>query len=657
MFPSIEIESKLIPKHLFSIKLIQYFLDFTVLIAAFVFAYLLRFDFALSAEQYRSCLTHTLVVVFFQIVSLRAFKVHRFIWRYISLPEITQIFQALAIAVVPIMLVRSFFAVTPSIAVIPMSVILMNFFLAASGLLGIRLLRRAIHENSRCKKHPTKKEAQKSVLLIGAGRAGVMMLAELKSGGNPNYKVRGFIDDNPLKLGLVINGVEVIGKTRDIPRKVRELNIDYVIITLVEASRRDMQRIVRICESVPVKVKTIPGLSELLDEKVSVSRIRDIEVEDLLGRSPVELDKQSIEAFLSAKKVLVTGAGGSIGSELVRQLLRCEPQELILVERSEFALFNIENEINARCPKCRIVSLIADIGDGNRMQKIFEQYKPQVVFHAAAHKHVPMMELNSAEALKNNVLGTQTVARIAAEAGAEAFVLISTDKAVNPTSIMGASKRVAELIIQDLNSKYPTRFVAVRFGNVINSNGSVIPIFREQIKNGGPVTVTHPEMERFFMTIPEASQLVLQAGAIGQGGEIFILDMGEPVKILELARETIRLSGFEPDEDIQIVYTGMRSGEKLTEELQTSKEKLTKTIHSKIFIGHIAPFSSQKVSAALREIRELCSRQDETAIRFYLSELLPEANLVKNQSTEDLQILEFEKEITPYQSFPARLTV
>jgi FlaA1/EpsC-like NDP-sugar epimerase len=638
MFPTVQLESKIIPKNIVSIKLMQAALDLLTLGGAFGLAYLLRFDGFLPDDQKQLIEWQMLVVVPFQFCVLRLCKIHKFIWRYVSVREANQIVGALALAALPLLFLRLVSGENPYFTVVPFSIIFLDFFLATTGIVAIRVLRREIYETNRIKENSASAKAgKKSILLIGAGRAGVITLAELKKGRDLNYTVKGFIDDDSRKAGLVINGVEVVGRTSDIPRKVRELKIDHVLITLEEASRAEMRRILDVCKKTPVKVKTIPGLSELLDEKVIVSRIRNVEVEDLLGRAPVELDRQSIEAFLAEKVVLITGAGGSIGSELVRQLLGCRPEKLILVERCEFALFNIEREIRLRAPQCEIVPVIGDVCDNNRMAGVFRRYRPQVVFHAAAHKHVPMMEENAVEALKNNVLGTNSLGLLAGQANVEAFVLISTDKAVNPTSIMGSSKRVAEIAAQNLNSRFETRFITVRFGNVIGSNGSVIPIFHEQIKNGGPVTVTHPEMQRFFMTIPEASQLVLQAGAIGQGGEIFILDMGEPVKILDLARETIRLSGLKPDEDIQIVYTGIRPGEKLFEELENDKEQLARTIHPKIFIGQITPYPSREVERAIMEIGNLCQTEDDTQIRRFLSELIPEARLFGEDKTITLE--------------------
>ena len=611
------------------LKTIQTFFDLTILAAAFVAAYLLRFDFAPAPNDLRQALIQATVVAPFQLLILYLYGIHKFIWRYVSLREMNRILAALLMAACPLLALRLCLSSDYEIAIIPISIIILNFFLASIGILALRILRREFYEY----RHRistvflnSERSERKSVLLIGAGRAGVMTLAEIKSRGDINLDVKGFVDDDKLKIGAIINGVKVLGATTLLPQLVEDLKIDHVIISIAQTSRRDFQRIIELCRQIPVKVRAIPGLYELLQEKVTVSRIRDIQIEDLLGRSPIQLEEKSIQSFLNTKVVMITGAGGSIGSELVRQLVYCQPDKLVLVERSEFALFQIEREIKVNFPETDFVPVIGDICDEERMRRVFERFRPQIVFHAAAHKHVPLMEINASEALKNNILGTEIVGRLAGECNAEAFVLISTDKAVNPSSVMGATKRVAELIIQDLNKNFKTRFLAVRFGNVIGSNGSVIPTFRAQIKKGGPVTVTHPEMKRFFMTIPEATQLVLQAGAIGRGGEIFILDMGEPVRILDLARETIKLSGLKPDVDIQIVFTGIRPGEKLIEELETDKEKLSKTIHPKIFIGEIAPYPSAEIRAIINETIVLCLSENNLHIRRFLSDTLPEAN-------------------------------
>lgn len=623
--PFIRLVSSYVP-----MKVTQNLLDVIVLCTAFILSYLLRFDFSPSKEDLRLCVIQLFIVIPIQFLALHLFGIHKFIWRYVSVRESKRILTAIFVATIPIILLRLTLPNWLMWGKVPLSITILDFCFALVGIISLRMTRREIYEHSRRNSTPKSSAEKQSVLLIGAGRAGVMTLNEIKSRGDITLDVKGFIDDDSSKIGAVINGVTVLGNTSELPHIVRKLNVNHVIISMAQATREDFQRILEICRGIPIRVRAIPGLFELLQEKVTVSRIRDIEIEDLLGRSPIQLEEQSIQNFLNNKTIMVTGAGGSIGSELVRQLTLCKPEKLILVERCEYALFQIEREIKINFPEINFVPVIADICDFNRMTKVFQQFKPQVVFHAAAHKHVPMMEFNSSEALKNNALGTNLVGKLAGQHGAEAFVLISTDKAVNPTSIMGASKRVAELFIQDLNRRFDTRYVAVRFGNVMGSNGSVIPTFREQIRKGGPVTVTHPLMERFFMTIPEATQLVLQAGAIGKGGEILILDMGKPVKILDLAKETIKLSGLTPDVDIKIVFTGMRPGEKLVEELETDKEKLSNTIHPKIFVGQIDPYPSAKIQEMMYEINDLCYLEDDGKIRVFLSHYIPEARIRDN---------------------------
>ena len=376
-----------------------------------------------------------------------------------------------------------------------------------------------------------------------------------------------------------------------------------------------------------MKVRIIPGLYEIIEGRVEISRIRDVQIEDLLGREPVCLDIESISRKLTGKVVMITGAGGSIGSEMARQVRRFSPANLLLVERAEFALFPIDHELRRSDSNQSIVPLVADVGDESRMRFIFETYRPQVVIHAAAHKHVTLMESNPCEAVQNNVLNTRLLAEIAGQYQAEAFVLVSTDKAVRSTSVMGASKRVAELVVQDLNRRYATGFVAVRFGNVIDSTGSVIPIFREQIRKGGPVTVTDRRMKRYFMTITEAAPLVLQASAIGRGGEVFILHMGDPVRIIDLATTLITLSGLKPHEDIKIEEVGMRPGEKLYEELRFENEETVPTSHPKIFINKIATMESDMIVNALTRLAKLIRDRDESGLRVFLNDLLPEANL------------------------------
>ena len=608
---------------------IQFVMDLVVLVAAFALAYLLRFDFNIPRDNLLAALRQVPYVVLIQFGTLVLAGVYAFIWRYIGMAEMRAFVNAAYWALLPILLIRISLPAAYHPWRVPLSIIVVDTMLAYGGVLGVRVLRRALYERyeKQLQTGVARSLPKKPVLLIGAGRAGVVAAREIRSRGNLDIEVKGFIDDDPNKQGSMIYGVRVLGTTNDLCELVEKLRIDHVVITLANAPGQEIRRIVEICEKIPVRVRIIPALYEILQGHVEVSRIRDVQIEDLLGRDPVRLDEEEMRQFLAGKVVMVTGAGGSIGSELARQTARFAPATLVLVERAEFALFNIDRELREMWPDLHVVALVADINDAARMSAIFRSYGPQVVLHAAAHKHVPMMESNVTEAVKNNVLATRLVATMAGEHQVEAFVLISTDKAVRPTSIMGATKRAAELVVQDLNQRYMTRFVAVRFGNVIGSAGSVIPIFCEQIRKGGPVTVTHPEMVRYFMTIPEASQLVLQAGAMGEGGEIFVLDMGEPVRILDLAKDLISLSGLRPYEDIDIVFSGIRPGEKLFEELEIDEECLAKTRHPKIFIGKIAVHPPDKVRAVLARLAALSETEHEIELRGCLSEFLPEAQL------------------------------
>ena len=615
--------------HRLLIKLLQFGLDLVVLIAAFGLVYLWRFDFVIPEHEFRLALTRLPYTVVIQFAGLILAGVYMFIWRYIGMSEVKAFFNAALWSILLLLVMRLGLPERFEELRIPISVIMADTPLAFGGVLGLRVLRRVIYERERKRRkvNHSGNGHKKPVLLIGAGRAGVLAAREIQSRDDMGLKIKGFVDDDPKKQRSVIQGVKVLGTTQDLSRLVPELGIDHVVISIAFASRRDFRRLLNICEQIPVRVRVIPGLFEILQGKVQVSRIRDLEIEDLLGRAPVRLDEEGMRRFLAGKTVMVTGVGGSIGSELARQVVRFQPSNLLLVERAEFALFNIERELCDGWPEVSLVPLVADVGDELRMRSIFTTHRPQVVIHAAAHKHVPMMECNASEAVKNNVFATRLLGELSGEFDVDAFVLISTDKAVRPTSVMGASKRVAELVVQDLNQRYMTRYVAVRFGNVIGSAGSVIPIFREQIRKGGPVTVTHPDMLRYFMTIPEAAQLVLEAGVMGKGGEIFVLDMGEPVRILDLARETITLSGLRPFEDIEIIFTGVRQGEKLFEELEMTEEHLVKTHHPKIFIGKIAAYPEKKVHYALKRLALLARNGQERELRRFFNELLPEAQL------------------------------
>lgn len=614
---------------------IQVVLDLSLLTAAFVAAYLLRFDFYIPEDEVRNFLIQLPLVVLLQFVALTIAGARGSIWRYTDLAHLKSFLYAAFGSFIVVAALRLALPRVHQPWRVPLSVNFIDVLLAFGGTFAMRVIRRAEYEYT--KKRLQLKEhmngngigtRKRPVLLIGAGRAGMLAAKEIEARGDLDLEIEGFVDDDGAKFGRsVVQNHKVLGNTQDLPELVRSLGIDHVVITIAHASRHQIHRIVKICEEIPVKVRIIPELYEIIEGRVEISRIRDVQIEDLLGRDPVQLDLDSLNKELAGKTVMVTGAGGSIGAELARQVLRFSPAHLLLVERAEFALFDIDHELKAANPTQSIVPLVADIGDEPRMRSIFSSYHPHVVIHAAAHKHVALMELNPTEAVKNNVLNTRQVAELAGEFKADVFVLVSTDKAVRPASMMGASKRAAELVTQDLNSAYQTRYVAVRFGNVIGSAGSVIPIFQEQIRNGGPLTVTDGRMKRYFMTIPEAAQLVLQASALGRGGEVFILQMGEPVRIMDLAETLITLSGFKPYEDIKIVEIGMRPGEKLFEELKFETEETVPTSHPKIFINKLETLEPETIRMALKRLAELVRDKDGEGLRGFLHELLPEAAL------------------------------
>ena len=612
-----------------SAKRYQLAVDLSILTASFILAYLLRFDFDIPDEDARRLLIQLPYVVLIQFLALLLAGGYTFIWRYIGMTELRAFVVAGWWSALLVVALRLGLPERMQDWRVPLSVALVDACFAYGGMLSARVLRRAIYEweQPQGDATPAGDGRRKRVLLVGAGRAGLIAAREITRRTDMGLEIKGFVDDEPNKQGSLIQGVQVRGTTQDLPRLVQELKIDHVIITIAHATRKEFRRILDLCEQCKVKVRVIPGLDDIIRGRVTLTRIRDLQIEDLLGREPVRLDEANVQRFLTGKTVMVTGAGGSIGSELARQVARFRPGSLLLVERAEFALFEIDRELRGAWPELRVVPLVADVCDEARVRAVFAAHRPDVVLHAAAHKHVPLMESNVAEAIKNNTLGTNLLGEIAGEHGADAFVLISTDKAVRPTSVMGASKRVAELLIQDLDRRFDTRYVAVRFGNVIGSTGSVIPIFLEQIRRGGPVTVTDPNMLRYFMTIPEAAQLVLQAGTMGRGGEIFILNMGEPVRILDLAQDTITLSGFRPYEDIDIVFTGPRPGEKLFEELNMSDEHVSPTAHPKILIGKIAAYPEEHIRHARERLRQLASAGQNGELYEFLRALLPEAQL------------------------------
>ncbi len=582
---------------------------------------------------------YPIMLVFFVIVKLVVFGLfgqYRGWWRYVGISDLTGIIRSSLVST--LVIVAMWFTALqtdvvrrtlPAISEVGQGVFMADLFGTIFLLAGLRMVIRLYYEEFRT----VELGRLKRFLIVGAGNTGESLLREIHRMRVVEYEVVGFIDDDPSKQGIRIHGLPVLGTVEQLAQICKDKNIEEVAIAMPSATVPQRRRVVQVCQGTKVRFRTVPSMTDIASGRFRVSQIRDVNITDLLGREAVQLDEDSIETFIKDKTILVTGAGGSIGSEMCRQICLFGPKLLLLVEQAENPLFYIERELRERFPSISLTAVICDITDRTRVEGIFDKYRPEVVIHAAAHKHVPLMELNPGEAIKNNVVGTQTVADAADKFGTGNFVMISTDKAVNPTSIMGSSKRVAELYVQDLNRTSKTHFVTVRFGNVLASEGSVVPIFKKQIAEGGPVTVTHPEMKRYFMTIPEASLLVLQAASMGQGGEIFVLDMGEPVKIMDLARELITLSGFRPDEDIEIVFTGPRPGEKLFEELSIKGEDMQETRHPKIGIWKNIPMDRDRLRRGISELVNLAGTGEHQSITAKIKELVPEYQGPNNNSS------------------------
>ena len=609
-------------------------LDLGILAAAFCLAFLLRFEGSLPGPMARTMCTYLPFVVVGKLIVFGVAGNFRLGWRYTSLRDALSLLKW-SVPVTALLLCWRVLGVASGLSLslhgaqnpVPVGVILLDLALSFLGLAGVRAAVRLLSER---RDYQLPKSAETSevcpipTLLIGAGRAGVMVANEIAARRDIGILPVGFLDDDPNLSGIELGGVPVLGTISQLDAIVRRFQVQQALITIAHRSGVAIRRIVQLCEASGIATKIIPSLSEIVEGRINLSRIRKVDIEDLLRRDPVSLDSQKIHGIVHEKTVLVTGAGGSIGSELCRLISREEPGVLVLVERAENSLFHIHRELVESFPSLRIVPSIADICDEERMEGIFSEFRPSLVLHAAAHKHVPMMEWNPCEAVKNNVLGTRSIATLSHTWDVDRFVMISTDKAVNPTSVMGVSKRVAELLIQAFAQKSTTRFMTVRFGNVLGSAGSVVPIFQQQIAKGGPVTVTHPEMKRYIMTIPEACQLVLQAGCMGTGGEIFILDMGEPVKIVDIARDLIKLSGLVPDHDVEIRFTGIRPGEKLFEELFLGEEHTRKTQHPRIFIGQGKVPDWIHIDGQVSELGELAQESATEQIYAKCREIVPE---------------------------------
>ncbi len=616
------------------------FSDVLIFVFSIIASYLFRFEFSLSPIYIQQIKTVLLWIVPLKIIVFLSSGIYRGMWRYTSIRDFWLLARACLLSTLLILAVilymSGFKGYSRAIFIVDGA---LTFLLIGGKLMAIRSYF-ARYANPKIREELFSKVTYKKVLIIGAGAAGEKILREIFENNQLHYKVIGFIDEDPQKKGRSIHGVPVLGNLGIITSVLEKEEVKEILIAIPSAKGDQIRNIVETCKDCNVSYKILPGMGELIDGRVSIKILRDISYEDLLGRPPVQLDAMGIRGYLDGKRVLITGCGGSIGSELCRQVIKYQPSCLILLDASEMNLFNIQMELQNERYFHKCEAILGHVQDKNLMNDIFKKYKPQVVFHAAAYKHVPMQEKNPWEAVFNNIVGSRVTMDISIKHHVERFVLVSTDKAVRPTNVMGASKRVTELIMQSVQGN-DTRLMAVRFGNVVGSSGSVIPIFRRQIEQGGPVTVTHPEINRYFMTIPEAAQMILQAGAMGEGGEVFILRMGIPVKIADMARDLIRLSGKEPDVDIKIIFTGLRDGEKLYEELITVGEDILPTGHEKIMVlrsnyqpgeGNILQESRKILGNKIDELTEDALRHDSRAIKKILKEIVPEYTPQENEA-------------------------
>ena len=574
-------------------------LQVALILAANVTAFILRFEGDIPpAYQVRLVQGLPFVALVYGL-GLWVFGIQRGLWRYVGLHDLGRIFwSALASTIVLFLLISLLLGWKDY----PRSVIILTGLLSGGFLAGVRLAVRSFREWLQIL-GPTARR----VLIVGAGNAGELLVRDLQANPSYNYRPVAFVDDDRVKRKVRIHGIPVVGTIADIAKAVQRYGADEIIIAIPSATPKVMQHILASCESCSAPIKTLPNVQQLLDSPISIRRVRPLSLEDLLQREPIQTDLKELHPLLEGKRILVTGAGGSIGSELCRQIATYRPALVVLFERYENSLYAVDLELRESFPSLQTLAVIGDINHSDRVNEVFAACSPNLIFHAAAHKHVPLMERNALEAVRNNVFGTQVVGNAAMAVGVDRFVLISTDKAVNPTSVMGATKQIAEGLVREMNRQEGTKFTVVRFGNVLGSNGSVVPLFTEQIRKGGPVTVTHPDIKRFFMTIPEAVQLVLQASVMGQGGDVFVLDMGEQIRVADLARNMILLSGHRPEHDIKIRYTGLRPGEKMYEELFDGRERVEATLHDKIKRAVGADtFSAESVARHLTELQKLC---------------------------------------------------
>ncbi|MCD6225122.1 MAG: polysaccharide biosynthesis protein [Deltaproteobacteria bacterium] len=608
-------------------------LDIIILFCSIYGAYLLRFDFNIPDSMLGMFFKILPVLLIIKITCFYFFDLYRGMWRYTSVEDLLNIIKACTVSS---LLIITYLLFSNRFIGVPRSVFIIDFGFTVLLIAGLRLSVRFYFEHftgdgfrvilSRFSKglFKTGKIDITKLLIIGAGDGGEKIYREIHDNSKLLYNVVGFLDDNPVKLEKKIHGIPILGSIKHIGSVMKKSGADEALIAIPSAGAEEMRRIVEICKKSGIKFKTVPGMGELLTGQVSISAIREVSYQDLLSRDVIRLDKDKIGSYLTGGRVLITGAGGSIGSELCRQVCRFNPSSVMLYESAESPLYEIELELKKRFKSVTVVPVLADIRDKTQLTHVFKQYKPQTVFHAAAYKHVPMMELHPWKAIENNIAGTLNLVEVAKKFKIKQFVFVSTDKAVRPANVMGASKRVSEMIVQSRNKDddCKTRFISVRFGNVLGSVGSVVPLFKKQIKEGGPVTVTDPEVTRYFMTIPEACQLILQAGAMGKGGEMYIFDMGQPVKIADMAEDLIRLSGLEPGRDIKIEYTGLRPGEKLFEELITEGEKTLPSCHEKILVLIGADKNQILLNSHVNELILLAGSYDAAVIKAKLKEIV-----------------------------------
>lgn len=597
-------------------------LDCLLIAVAHVLAYLIRFEGSIPAEHLGNMWTLLPCIAAGKIIVFHFFKLYRGMWRYTGLVDLLNILKA---GVVSSLILVVIIALLTRFHGFSRSVFILDGVLTIAFVAGLRVGIRyyLLYAQDLPMFQGLDENGVKNILIAGAGAAGEQVLRQVGGNGRRGTRVVGFVDDDRNKWGRMIHGVSVIGRVDKIPQIVEDQDVDEILIAMPSASGAQMREVIEVCKAAKVPFKTLPGIRQLIDGKVSLKTIRDVAYEDLLRRPEVRLDDQRMAEFLHRKRVLVTGAGGSIGSELCRQISRFNPANLIIFDAVEKNLFDLENELKRDYDYLNFKSALGNVLDSALMRNIFKDYRPEVVFHAAAFKHVPIVELNPWEGVENNIIGTRGVLDLSVEYGAEYFILVSSDKAVRPSSVMGATKRVGEMLVESHNHG-PTNCLAVRFGNVVGSSGSVVPFFQRQIARGGPVTVTHADVCRYFMTVSEAAQLILQAGSMGEGGEIFILEMGEPVKIVDLVRDLVSLSGLDPDRDIEIEFIGLRPGEKLYEELITEGEGIVPTPHNRIMVLRGADFDKKPLYRQLDELIAVARTFDPDRIKAKLKEIVPE---------------------------------